>query len=105
MVCDSWLLFENFLADMGERPDGQTLDRRDNNKGYCKDNCRWATHKEQHRNKCSNRYLLFNGENLTIGDWATRLQLSRNSINERLKRGWTLDRALSQPKITYGKVA
>jgi hypothetical protein len=46
-----WLLFENFLADMGEPPPDLTLDRRDNERGYCKDNCRWATRIEQRNNR------------------------------------------------------
>lgn len=49
-VCDRWLVFENFLADMGERPAGKTLDRKDNKKGYEPANCRWATYAQQTRN-------------------------------------------------------
>jgi hypothetical protein len=50
-VCDRWLSFENFLADMGEMPDSLTLDRRDNEAGYDKANCYWATRKEQAQNR------------------------------------------------------
>jgi hypothetical protein len=50
-VCEHWKNFENFLADMGERPEGLTLDRKDNELGYFKENCRWATSEEQSLNK------------------------------------------------------
>jgi len=49
-VCDRWLDYENFLEDMGERPEGATLDRIDNDKGYSPDNCKWATRSEQQAN-------------------------------------------------------
>jgi len=49
-VCERWLKFENFYADMGKKPDGLTLDRVDNNAGYSAENCRWASHTEQSRN-------------------------------------------------------
>jgi hypothetical protein len=50
-VCDRWLAFASFLQDMGERPGGTTIDRRDNELGYFPGNCRWATPKEQRANQ------------------------------------------------------
>lgn len=61
-VCDEWLSeFTVFLADMGEQPEGLSLDRIDNDKGYSKENCRWATAKEQHRNKRNSKYWFIDG--------------------------------------------
>ena len=54
-VCTRWLKFENFLADMGERPKNMTLDRLDNGKGYNPENCRWATAAQQAQNQTSTK--------------------------------------------------
>jgi hypothetical protein len=84
-VCDHWRGdrpngeaatvdgFHNFVADMGERPSGHTLDRRDNNKGYSADNCRWATKKQQQNNKRTNVYVTLGGRTLSITEWGERL--------------------------------
>lgn len=75
-VCSRWLDFAAFLADMGERPDGMTLDRFPNNDGdYEPKNCRWATSAEQARNRRSNIYATLNGETKCLLDWCQELNV------------------------------
>jgi hypothetical protein len=95
-VCEQWLSFENFLADMGERPIGRSIDRKDVNGPYCKANCSWATRKEQNRNTRRNRFLTLNGRTQTLAAWAEELDISHTSILARLKRGWSLAEALTK---------
>lgn len=98
-VCDRWLKFENFLADMGERPKGTTLDRYPDMGGnYEPGNCRWATMKEQQNNRRNNVVLEYLGERLTISRWAERSGIRPLTLRYRvLKLGWSMDRALNQP--------
>jgi hypothetical protein len=97
-VCDSWLnSFETFLEDMGERPRGKTIERKENNKGYCKENCRWATQKEQCNNTRKNRFLIFNGQSKTIPQWSDETGISYNAIRFRIKRGWSVEEVLTTP--------
>jgi hypothetical protein len=95
-VCERWLRFENFLADVGNRPDGTTLDRIDNDRGYEPDNVRWATRAVQNANQRRNRRMLSvdderglidaiaRGENYR--DLAQRYDINRNTITEVWKR-------------------
>src|SRR5690348_17067321 len=69
-ICARWNDFGNFLADMGECAEGMTLDRIDTNGNYEPSNCRWATMKQQARNRRSNNRLTFNGRTQTIEEWA-----------------------------------
>ena len=93
-ACKRWLKFENFLADMGERPPGKTLDRIDNNKGYYKENCKWSTRKEQQRNMRNNRWITINNKTQCLMDWCKELNLKYNTIFTRLLRGWPVMEAL-----------
>lgn len=95
-----WRVFANFISDMGARPAGHTLDRRDNDGNYCKSNCRWATPKQQSRNMVSNRLLTYQGQTLCIAEWAERTGLSRPTIEGRLLNGWSVEDTLSFPPIT-----
>lgn len=98
-VCERWRDFRAFMADMGERPAGMTLDRIDNAKGYEPGNCRWATRIVQARNRPRiNRVLSFQGEELTLAEWAERTGLTSGSIWNRIERlGWSIERALAEP--------
>ena len=97
-VSQEWRSFENFYRDMGHPPsDDHSLERRNGEIGYQADNCVWATCLEQQNNRRNNVLLTFNGKTQTISQWARELGLSKNTIQTRVAKGWTTERALSQP--------
>lgn len=89
-VCNEWRTsFEQFESDIGPRPTAiHSIDRIDVNGNYEPTNCRWATPTEQGRNRRSNRFLEFNGERLTISEWANRLGVTVRTISCRIESGW-----------------
>lgn len=95
-VCERWMSFANFLADMGERPLGTFIERIDNDGPYSPENCKWATRAEQNRNTRRTKKITFNGTTLCLKDWARKLRLCPDTLKYRLKT-WTLDEALSAP--------
>jgi len=96
-VCDRWLLFENFLADVGPRGAGRSLDRIDPNGHYEPGNCRWATIQEQNYNLRKNRLVTHNGITLCVAEWAARNDMRGDVLGHRLNLGWSMDRALTTP--------
>jgi hypothetical protein len=97
-VYNRWLTsFVNFINDMGPRPsDKHSLERRDNNKNYCKSNCYWATRKEQGNNTRRNKMITYNGHTLTLSQWCDKLGLNRKTVGARLVQyNWTIQKALS----------
>jgi hypothetical protein len=102
-ICDRWLTFENFLSDMGPRPNGASVDRIDGKKGYCPENCRWATSSEQANNTSTNIWIEHNGERLTAAQWAHKLGGTRQLIRDRLKRGWSVADAVTTPHVSTTK--
>jgi hypothetical protein len=101
-VCERWSTgdgkstgFECFAGDMGERPDGMTLDRLDNEAGYSPSNCRWASAREQGLNTRRTRKMEVAGSIVAIADVAVAVGRSPQAIKDRLARGWTSAEVLS----------
>ena len=84
--------YVNFFNDMGKRPEGGTLDRVDNNGPYSPDNCRWADMKAQGRNRRTNVMLTHRDQTFTVMEWGEKVGLMENTIYERLRRGWTVEK-------------
>lgn len=98
-VCDRWRdSLENFVSDMGERPDGYSIERKDNSLGYSPDNCCWATRKEQARNTRANVTITHEGITATIVEWSERLGLPRSTLSQRIAKGWPISRAFTEPR-------
>lgn len=98
-VCDRWReSFAAFLADMGPKPDGLSLDRIDNSGGYGPENCRWATKHEQMQNTRHTRLIAFNGHTMGLNAWAAQIGITHSSLQGRLRRGWTLEKSLMTPR-------
>jgi hypothetical protein len=102
-VCDRWLDFETFVADMGVRPSGMTLERDDTNGDYEPGNCRWATPTDQANNRRSNTLVSWNGENMSMSEFGRRIGMDR-----RMVRYYLIVKGLSPDDVTkeagYGKV-
>lgn len=97
-VCERWRQsFDNFFADLGERPAGCSLGRIDNARDYSPENVRWETDREQMNNTRSNRLLTYGGLTLTVAQWSRRTGISYTAIWQRLDSGWTVEDALTKP--------
>ncbi len=98
-VCDRWLDFETFLSDLGPRPKGMTLERKNNDAGYSPDNVKWATWKEQSRNKRTSRFMETPWGRMTVAEAAERAGISLNRFKSRMNGGWTMN-DLFDPKFS-----
>lgn len=96
-VCRRWQKFENFLSDMGEKPEGLSIDRISNDLGYFKGNCRWQSRLEQSNNRRCNVRLVLEGKSLTVTQWSRQKNISASAIYLRLKRGWSAEKTLTTP--------
>lgn len=102
----SWKDFQSFKNDMHGsylrhikkyNLTNTRLDRIDNNGNYCKENCKWSTHKEQARNRRNNHLLTFNNKTQTLTEWAEELGINRGTLNNRINRyNWSIKDALTK---------
>ena len=91
-VCKRWLeSFTDFYEDMGDRPEGMSLDRKDTDGDYDPSNCRWATRKEQNRNRRDNINLTIDGETKCAAEWADQHCVPLDRVYYRYKQGWPHD--------------
>lgn len=95
-VCARWDDFSAFLSDMGASPAKHTLDRIEGDKGYYPENCRWASRLEQARNRDYCRVIEYMGEKAKLVDIADRNGIPVSRVHNRLAKGWTPHRALTQ---------
>jgi hypothetical protein len=104
-VCKRWMDVRLFAEDMGEKPEGHSLDRIDTNGDYCPENCRWATAKEQGANKRNNHIIELNGEKFHLTEWCRRLNVKPSTVTNRIKRGIDAATALTMPSQRKRKTA
>lgn len=98
LMCQEWKTsFAAFFQDMGKRPPGTTLERRDNNGNYEPSNCKWATKREQCNNTRRNKRLTYLGQTLTMAQWERRKNFNHGLIHARLTKGWSVERSIETP--------
>lgn len=104
-VCDEWLNFENFMKWAMENgySDELTIDRINNEKGYCPTNCRWATYYEQANNQTTTIQIEYDGCKMPLSYWAKSVGINKHTLYDRIFRyGWSVEKALNMP-VRRGK--
>lgn len=96
-ICQRWSDFDTFVRDMGPRPVGMEVDRRDNDGDYTPENFRWATRTTQQRNTRKNRLLTVRGETRCLAAWSDIADINSGTIGERLRLGWSAEDAVFKP--------
>lgn len=106
IVCERWHDFVNFLADMGEVPEGLTIERKDSTGNYEPDNCCWATMTEQVRNRSNTVKWTFNGETRPLAEWSELTGIKYTCLQARVNSsGWSIEKALTTPTLTIHEVS
>lgn len=97
-VCEQWSSFQTFLSDMGPKPTPKhTIGRMDNDGNYEPDNCEWETSNQQMRNRTDTRWVEYQGRKMSLAEACELSGQTRTRVNARLRLGWTIERALTQP--------
>ena len=103
-VCDRWNnSFVNFLSDMGERPEEMSIERIDNDKGYCPSNCKWATAREQQNNTSNNVVVSYKNQTHTLAEWSRILGIKHQTIRTRYRRGLPIEKVLYPGRLDRWK--
>ena len=89
-ICGRWDDFMAFVEDMGDKPDGFTLDRIDNTDNYYPENCKWSSREEQNNNKRTNVILELDGKSLTVAEWSRKLNVKTTTLRKRIDMGWSV---------------
>lgn len=106
VVCARWLVWDNFISDMGQPPKGRlvSIGRINNDGNYEPGNCRWETPSQQQNNTCLNRPLTYGGITMNATQWARAAGISKHTFFSRLDRGWPVEKAIKKPvEYKYGK--
>ena len=112
-VCERWSDFDSFVSDMGFRPEGLTLNRKDNDGHYEPNNCEWAASPAQQRNKRGNTLLTYRGETKTIAEWSEASGVPARRLAQRKRAGFSdaecfernLDPGRSPARVYAGRIA
>ena len=94
-ICERWMTFENFAADIGEMKEGISLDRIDNSKGYEPGNVRLSTMKQQQNNRSNNRRITYQGRTQTMKQWSEEIGIDYRLLGNRIRRGVPFELAIS----------
>ncbi len=94
-VSERWMSFANFLEDMGEKPDGMTLERTNNNGWYESSNCVWALPIDNYNNTSKCVFLTYLGRTMTLSQWEREVGAKQGRISWRIRHGWSIERAIS----------
>lgn len=96
-----WIAFKNWALSNGYADD-LTIDRIDNSKGYCPENCHWVTMRTQQNNRRSNRLITYKGKTQSLVNWCRELNLNYDTIKCRIRRNWTVEKAFETKSGVYG---